>query len=413
MYVNAQASITLGALVYLYVRPQQELLLRAQHVRGRVRDRAGRLRRSSRPRRRASSRSGASSTPWPSSRACERDSATVNALFNPYAAVPSMHVAFALMIGVPIARLAKHRVTRWVWALYPLLVIFVIVATANHFFADAVLGALTAGARRLGRRVHGTRPAGRLDLPAAGQGDGLMAGPQTPPRPRAAPAPHARPARRRRELMRNRLIESRLTPNAISVTGLDPQRRRRRADLAGDVHPRRHRVHRRLGLRHARRPLLAHVRQGHASSAPSSTRRSTASRRASSSPRSPPSFAADDNEVAAAATVVAVLASLMVSYTRARAEALGVECKVGIASRAVRVVILSVGHPVRRRRPARPVRVRAGGPGHDHRPAAHLPRPQRAAGERQRCLTTPSRTYPRPTPARQPRGPPDGHHWRL
>ena len=37
---------------------------------------------------------------------------------------------------------------------------------------------------------------------------------------------------------------------------------------------------------------------------------------------------------------VAVLASLMVSYTRARAEALGVECKVGIATRAVRVVIL-------------------------------------------------------------------------
>ncbi len=33
----------------------------------------------------------------------------------------------------------------------------------------------------------------------------------------------------------------------------------------------------------------------------------------------------------------------MVSYTRARAEALGVECKVGIATRAVRVVILSIG----------------------------------------------------------------------
>jgi CDP-diacylglycerol--glycerol-3-phosphate 3-phosphatidyltransferase len=41
--------------------------------------------------------------------------------------------------------------------------------------------------------------------------------------------------------------------------------------------------------------------------------------------------------------VIAVLASLMVSYTRARAEALGVECKVGIANRAVRVVILSAG----------------------------------------------------------------------
>ena len=54
-------------------------------------------------------------------------------------------------------------------------------------------------------------------------------------------------------------------------------------------------------------------------------------------------FAREHNELAVAAVVVAVLASLMVSYTRARAEALGVECKVGIASRAVRVVILSVG----------------------------------------------------------------------
>jgi CDP-diacylglycerol--glycerol-3-phosphate 3-phosphatidyltransferase len=55
------------------------------------------------------------------------------------------------------------------------------------------------------------------------------------------------------------------------------------------------------------------------------------------------SFARQHNLTAVAAVVVAVLASLMVSYTRARAEALGVECKVGIATRAVRVVILSIG----------------------------------------------------------------------
>ena len=48
-------------------------------------------------------------------------------------------------------------------------------------------------------------------------------------------------------------------------------------------------------------------------------------------------------DIAVAVAVLAVLASLMVSYTRARAEALGVECKVGIADRAVRVVVLSVG----------------------------------------------------------------------
>ncbi|HSJ17318.1 MAG TPA: CDP-alcohol phosphatidyltransferase family protein [Solirubrobacterales bacterium] len=54
-------------------------------------------------------------------------------------------------------------------------------------------------------------------------------------------------------------------------------------------------------------------------------------------------FAERGDEVAAAACVLVVLGSLMVSYTRARAEALGVECKVGLASRAVRVVILSIG----------------------------------------------------------------------
>ena len=46
---------------------------------------------------------------------------------------------------------------------------------------------------------------------------------------------------------------------------------------------------------------------------------------------------------AVAAVVAAVLGSLMVSYTRARAEALGVACKVGLATRPVRVVILSAG----------------------------------------------------------------------
>jgi CDP-diacylglycerol---glycerol-3-phosphate 3-phosphatidyltransferase len=54
-------------------------------------------------------------------------------------------------------------------------------------------------------------------------------------------------------------------------------------------------------------------------------------------------FAKAGDEVAVGAVVLTVVGSYMVSYTRARAEALGVECKVGIASRAVRVVILSAG----------------------------------------------------------------------
>ena len=54
-------------------------------------------------------------------------------------------------------------------------------------------------------------------------------------------------------------------------------------------------------------------------------------------------FAQTGDGFAAAMCVVVVLGSLMVSYTRARAEALGVECKVGVATRPVRVVILSAG----------------------------------------------------------------------
>jgi CDP-diacylglycerol--glycerol-3-phosphate 3-phosphatidyltransferase len=54
-------------------------------------------------------------------------------------------------------------------------------------------------------------------------------------------------------------------------------------------------------------------------------------------------FADRGDAIPAAACVIAVLGSLMVSYTRARAEALGVECKVGIATRPVRGVVLSIG----------------------------------------------------------------------
>lgn len=84
----------------------------------------------------------------------EHSSHSMTALLNPYAAVPSMHVAFAIMIGWRLVGLVRSRVVKLAWALYPFLICFVIVATANHFIFDALLGALTAGiaavaARRL------------------------------------------------------------------------------------------------------------------------------------------------------------------------------------------------------------------------------------------------------------------------
>jgi hypothetical protein len=71
---------------------------------------------------------------------------SANVLYNPYAAVPSMHVAFALMISIPALFLVRSRVLRALWAAYPAVVTFVVMATANHFWLDAVLGALVAAA---------------------------------------------------------------------------------------------------------------------------------------------------------------------------------------------------------------------------------------------------------------------------
>ncbi|MFL5826897.1 MAG: phosphatase PAP2 family protein [Thermoleophilaceae bacterium] len=67
------------------------------------------------------------------------------ALYNPFAAVPSMHVAFALMVGIPCAVLVRSRVLKVLWCFYPVLITFVVIATANHFWFDAVTGALVAG----------------------------------------------------------------------------------------------------------------------------------------------------------------------------------------------------------------------------------------------------------------------------
>ena len=146
----------------------------------------------------------------------------------------------------------------------------------------------------------------------------------------------------RRELMRNALIESRLTPNAISLTGLALNLVAavlvwERLFFLGGVAFVVGSVMDTLDGRYSRMSgkgtpfgafldsTLDRIEEGIVLAAVAGT------------------FAAHGEEVAAAAVVIAVLASLMVSYTRARAEALGVECKVGIATRPVRVVILSIG----------------------------------------------------------------------
>jgi hypothetical protein len=74
----------------------------------------------------------------------DQDSSLASFLVNPYAAVPSMHIAFALMIGVPGFVLARTAAARAWWSAYPMVVFFVIVVTANHFWFDAAAGAAVA-----------------------------------------------------------------------------------------------------------------------------------------------------------------------------------------------------------------------------------------------------------------------------
>ncbi len=164
LYINAQTTVTMGALVFLYVVHNRSFpfvrnMFAVAWVLALV---AYGLYPTAPPRLfpewgffdAVSSFTGVSHT----------DSAA--ALFNPYAAVPSMHVCFAVMIGVPLSRLCRHRAVRLFWTLYPLLVVFVIVTTANHFLADAFLGALTAGLAALAaRRIGQLRPAEWSFLP--------------------------------------------------------------------------------------------------------------------------------------------------------------------------------------------------------------------------------------------------------
>jgi hypothetical protein len=56
-----------------------------------------------------------------------------------------MHIAFALMIAIPGFTIARHAASKLFWAVYPLLVLFVVVVTANHFWLDAAAGAAVAG----------------------------------------------------------------------------------------------------------------------------------------------------------------------------------------------------------------------------------------------------------------------------
>ena len=63
---------------------------------------------------------------------------------NPYAAMPSLHAADALILGVTLAYVCRSWWAKTMWALWPAWVWFCVMATANHFWLDVVAGAALA-----------------------------------------------------------------------------------------------------------------------------------------------------------------------------------------------------------------------------------------------------------------------------
>lgn len=61
-------------------------------------------------------------------------------LANPYAAMPSLHAADALIVAIVLFRVSRHWWAKALWAAWPAWVWFVVMATANHFAADVVAG---------------------------------------------------------------------------------------------------------------------------------------------------------------------------------------------------------------------------------------------------------------------------------
>ena len=64
----------------------------------------------------------------------------VNLAANPYAAMPSLHAADALIVGVVLFSLCRHRWAKALWVIWPAWVWFAVMATGNHFWLDCIAG---------------------------------------------------------------------------------------------------------------------------------------------------------------------------------------------------------------------------------------------------------------------------------
>jgi len=139
LYLNAQFSIALGFLVWLYLfRNESYYFVRNMFVVAMCLALIGYVGYPTAPPRMFPSH-GFIDTITDFSNV-NHDSALAKVFINPYAAVPSMHCAFALMIGISGAMVCRHWWSKAFWVFWPVVILWVVIVTANHYWVDAVLG---------------------------------------------------------------------------------------------------------------------------------------------------------------------------------------------------------------------------------------------------------------------------------
>ncbi len=86
------------------------------------------------------------------------DSRLATALYNPLAAVPSLHAGFAFAVGAALLLVVRRPAARVFWAAWPALVGLAVVATGNHFVFDIAAGLLLTTVGLLVARARATGP---------------------------------------------------------------------------------------------------------------------------------------------------------------------------------------------------------------------------------------------------------------
>ena len=272
---------------------------------------------------------------------------------NPYAAMPSIHAADALIVGITMALIVKSRWVKALWLAWPAWVWFSVMATANHFWLDiaaGVLVALIAGAivyrRPLRRALRRTEASAGVSEQQPAPGDG---GPDA----RVGELDRVKQeyTRAAREILQRSMrgvAKTKLTPDMLTLAGVT-------LCLAGAVlvgfEQRNEYLYFWLGGVLFVIGSIADILDGALARAASKgtvfgafldssfDRVGEAAMLAAIGL----SFMHDGNEVALVAAFAAVIGSFLVSYTRAKAESLGLRADVGFGSRVERVVLISIG----------------------------------------------------------------------